>query len=44
VHMSKVRSGVAGIGTALTASVMEVNDDSPDEELAAECLTATAPL
>ncbi len=34
--MSKVQSGVAGIGTALTSTVMEVNDDSPDEAVAAE--------
>jgi hypothetical protein len=34
--MSKVQSDVAGIGTALTSTVMEVNDDSPDEALAAE--------
>ncbi len=34
--MPKVQSGVAGIGTALTSTVMEVNDDSPDEAVAAE--------
>jgi hypothetical protein len=34
--MSKVQSGIAGIGTALTSTVMEVNDDSPDEAVAAE--------